>query len=213
MTPEKLIELENVLKTCKTGGCSSPGSHAEIFEIVINIIQPKEILEFGFFCGASSNLLLELSSANITSIDPIDDNPTTDYLKSVGRPEEIGTNTVQLAAAASLTEKYPDRFTFIKKRTLNAAIDGDLSNKKFDLCYVDGDHWEAGVTIDLNICLALKIPFLLLDDANPEFAGVLHAVGKMKNRFQVLHFWKKENGDGADVLFLANLDVVKIENK
>lgn len=210
MNQEKLNDLEKILADQKLGGCSSPGSHAKIFEEVISLIKPKEILEIGFFCGSSAGLWLNLSEANLTSVDPFLDNATNDYLNSVGRPEEIGGDSVQLAAVESVKFNYPERFRFIHKRSLNAAIDGDLQKDFYQLCFVDGDHWQAGVTIDLNICLALKIPFILMDDACPEFPGVVESVKNMKNRFAVIKFYQK-SVDGADILFLANLDVVKIE--
>ncbi len=210
MSPEQKQELQNTIERVKTGGCSNPNSHADIFEEVIKLVKPKNILEIGMFCGSSTTMLLELTKdleTKITSVDPFLDNPTNDYLNSVGRPEEIGEVHVQLAAVKSLKANYSERFRFIHKRSLNAAIDGDLNDTKYDLVYVDGDHWEPGVTIDLNICLALKIPFLLLDDFNEEFNGVRIAFEKQKNRFTPLKFY---NENGADVLFIANKDIVKI---
>lgn len=210
MNQEKIEELDNILKTLKVGGCSSPQSHSQIFQEAIDLIKPKEILEIGFFCGSSAGLWLNQSNANLTSVDPFLDNPTNDYLNSVGRPEEIGGDSVQLAAVESLKKNYPERFKFIHKRSLNAAIDGDLEKNKYQLAFIDGEHGESGVTIDLNICLSLRIPFLLLDDYNEMYNGVRIALAKMKNRFLPLKQYDQQN-DGADAMFVANLDIVKIE--
>ena len=216
MTQEQEIELQNTIDRVKTGGCSNIQSHSKIFEEAINLIKPKEILEIGFFCGNSALMMLELSkgfNTKLTSVDPFMDNPTNDYLNSVGRPEEIGGDSVQLAAVESIYQNYKDRFRFVHKRSLAAAISGDLSEEPYQLCYCDGDHWEPGVCIDLNIILALKIPFVLMDDCCPEFPGVAAAFSKMKNRFGVIKYYQKSAGDGADVLFLANLDIVEFKPK
>lgn len=213
MTPEQKIELQSVIDRVKTGGCSNPETHADIFEEAIEFVKPKNILEIGFFCGNSSLMMLELSkkyNTKVTSVDPFLDNATNDFLHSVGRPEEIGGDSVQLAAVESVRENYGDRFRFIHKRSLNAAIEGDFNNEKYDLCYIDGDHWQAGVTIDLNICLALKIPFILMDDFSNEYPGVGTSFSQLKNRFLPLRMYQD---NGAHVLFAANLDVVKLEEK
>ena len=44
---------------------------------------------------------------------------------------------------------------------------------------------------------------------NPS-AEVIESYLKMKNRFTPLKHYTKQNGDGADILFLANNDIVKI---
>jgi hypothetical protein len=213
MTENEKLELQSVIDRCKTGGCSSVNSHAEIFKEVIDLVKPKNILEIGFFCGSSGNMLLELSKqfkSKLTSVDPFMDNPTNDYLHSVGRPEEIGGDSVQLAAVESVYQNYKDRFRFVHKRSLADAIDGDLSIEPYQLAYVDGCHWEPSVCIDLNICLALKIPFLLLDDYNEMYNGVRIALAKMKNRFAIIKQYTEQDG-GADVMFIANLDIVDIK--
>jgi len=201
MTQEKLQHLQEVRDRLKTDGCSAVKEHGPIFEHILEKVQPKNILEIGFFTGSSANMFLELSDANLTSVDPIDDNPTTDYLKSVGRPEEIGNPQVSLDAVESLKLEYKERFNFIRKRSLNALVDGDLK-EKYDLIYIDGDHWYPGVVIDLTIALTLKIPYLILDDCNETYPGVLQAVNSMQNKFEVMNFYK--NGH-ANILFLKNL--------
>lgn len=214
MTQEQKQELEQIIANLKTGGCSNPGSHGKIFEEILKLIKPKNILEIGFFTGASATMWLELTkdlNTKLTSVDPFLDNSTNDYLHSVGRPEEIGEVKVQLASVDTIYNNYKDRFRFVHKRSLAAAIDGDLSEEKYDLCFIDGEHSEAYVTMDLNICLALKIPFILLDDYNEMYNGVRIALAKMKNRFLPLREYTEQK-DGSDVMFAANLDIVKIEN-
>ena len=212
MTPEQKIELQNTIDRVKTGGCSSVESHSVIFEECINFIKPKNILEIGFFCGNSSLMMLELSkkyNSKLTSVDPFLDNVTNDYLNSVGHPEEIGGDSVQLAAVESVRANYGNRFKFIHKRSLAASIDGDL-NEKYDLMFCDGDHWRPGIDIDIQIALALKIPYILFDDFNKEFDGIRQAFAQVQNRFAALKLYTKEH-DGSDCLFVANLDVIKIQ--
>lgn len=216
MNQERIEELEQIIKNVGTGGCSSPSAYGKIFEECINLIQPKEILEIGFFCGNSSLMMLELSkqfNTKITSVDPIDNNTTTDYLKSINREDQIQECSVQFAAVDSVFNNYKERFTFVQKRSLNAALDGDLEKNKYQLVFIDGGHEEFNVSIDLEIALALKIPFLLLDDCEPTYPGVAAAFSKMQNRFQIIKYYQKSLGDGADVLFLANLDLVEFKEK
>src|SRR5574343_1915110 len=92
MTKEKELELNKVYETLGTGGCSNTASHGAIFEEIINSIKPKHILEIGFFVGGSATLFLELTKelgTKLTSVDPIDDNTTTDYLKATNQADQI----------------------------------------------------------------------------------------------------------------------------
>ena len=76
--------------------------------------------------------------------------------------------------------------------------------------FCDGDHWRPGIDIDIQIALALKIPYILFDDFNKEFDGVRQAFAQVQNRFAALKLYTKEH-DGSDCLFVANLDVIKIQ--
>jgi hypothetical protein len=178
----------DILNKLKTGGCSSYVEHGGVFSDVLDIVRPKSILEIGFFRGGSASLWLTMSEANLLSVDPINDTATTDFLISTNQQRLIEPCDDQFVAVQSILENFPNRFSFIQKRSLQAALDGDLSNKKFDLMFCDGDHWESGVTIDLNIALSLKIPYILLDDFQ---TGVTEAFLKMRNKFEIIRIYNQ----------------------
>lgn len=104
----------------------------------------KNILEIGFYYGASAVTMLELDpDITVTSIDP-------------------GIHDCTLEAAPLVKEYYGDRFRFIQDDSKN--ILNYVSGKQFDFAYVDGDHKPLPVLRDIKSCLSLNIPYLLFDD-------------------------------------------------
>lgn len=108
----------------------------------------KNILEIGFYYGASAVTLLDFDpSIKVTSVDP-------------------GIHTCTLEAAPLVKQKYGDRFTFIHDDSKN--ILNYVKNEKFDLAFIDGDHQPLPVLRDIKSCLSLNIPYILFDDIHEE---------------------------------------------
>lgn len=141
----------------------------------------SNILEIGFYYGASAVVMLEAcSNIRVTSID-------------------LGISPCTLEAAPVVKERYRDRFTFIHDDSKN--IVKHVSHEKFDLAFIDGDHQPLPVLRDIKSCLSLNIPYILFDDIYEEitvknyhpltnwmgkdsanFNGVSIAINQMQNR-------------------------------
>ena len=133
------------------GGCLSWENDAPFIVDALSIIQPKNILEIGFFSGSSAFMWLYLSNAKVTSVDPMI-NLYEPNVKHDGRIENV----------EKLKRMFPDRFTFIQKDS--KVVRPDLAGQKFDMIFIDGDHWEQGIRNDFNLALDLNIPWVLVDD-------------------------------------------------
>ncbi len=125
------------------------GNDFAIFTDVIQLVQPQRILETGFFRGGSAALLLHLSQAHVTSVDPMVD-PLGAFHE--GRIENVDI----------LKEWFPGRFTFLQKSSSD--VRPDLAGQQFDLFNLDGDHRPTGIVNDFQLALDLDIPWLLVDD-------------------------------------------------
>ena len=117
------------------------------------IVGPVNILETGFFCGASTFMWLYLSNASVTSVDPMINLENPNILHN-GKPQNV----------QKLKDAFPNRLTFLQKDS--RLIRPDMSNEKFDLMFIDGDHTESGVRNDFQLAIDLNIPWVLVDDFN-----------------------------------------------
>lgn len=132
-------------------GCLKWENDAVFLADTLQIIQPKNILETGFFMGASSSMWLHLSDATLTSVDPMV-NLYDPSVKHDGRPENVNKLKIQ----------FPGRFTFLQKDSRE--VRPDLVGQKFDLFFIDGDHLDTGIRNDLQLAIDLDIPWVLVDD-------------------------------------------------
>lgn len=132
-------------------GCFSWKNEAIFFYDTLQIVQPKNILETGFFKGASTFMMLSMSEANVTSVDPM----VNLYSPEVKHDGCLGN-------VDKLKNLFPNRFNFIQKSSLD--IRDDIKGQNFDLFFIDGDHWEKGIRNDFQLALDMKIPWLLVDD-------------------------------------------------
>lgn len=134
------------------GGCFSWEGEGPLLHDALQIVQPQNILEIGFFAAASSFIFLQLSAAKVTSVDPMVNlhNPNEPH---TGRPENVQKLKDHFGA---------DRFTFIQKSS--EFVRPDLMGQKFDLMLIDGDHWTPMIRNDLQLALDLDIPWILMDD-------------------------------------------------
>lgn len=121
-----------------------------IFSDVIQIVEPTNVLESGFFKGGSAFMLLHLSKANMTSVDPM--------LPTDGEPTHQG----NFDNVGILHEIFRHRFTFLKKSSFD--VRGDLAGQRFDLFNIDGNHHLDGIRNDFQLAIDLNIPWLLVDD-------------------------------------------------
>lgn len=121
-----------------------------IFRPVVNDIyaqiKPETMLEIGFNIGYSASMWLEFDpdqKLKLTSVD-------------------IGIHGDTVKAADAVKQLHGDRFEFIlcDSKKVKSQIQGKL----FDIAFIDGDHSAEGVAHDIQMCLDLKIPYLLLDD-------------------------------------------------
>jgi hypothetical protein len=117
----------------------------------IQIVQPKSILETGFFAGASAFMNLWLSEACVTSVDPVE---------SLHGPAEKHDGKIE--NVDKLKVAFPGRFTFLRKDS--RLIRPDVAGQSFDLMFIDGDHSEDGIRNDFQLAIDLNIPWILVDD-------------------------------------------------
>jgi hypothetical protein len=121
-----------------------------IFRTIQKDIAPKSILEIGFHAGHSTTYMLELmSQANICTV-------------GVSKVRRFDRSIV----VETMKDMYQDRFECYL---------GDppdvlqlFQDKSFDLAFIDGDHTYVSVVKDINSCMTLQVPWLLLDNCERE---------------------------------------------
>lgn len=155
-----LTEIKKTYENLDLDSCSTAQDEGWIFDIILGWIKPKEILEIGFYRGGSSFLMLSLSDANVTSVDPIFNITDSQLGRSIEDQYEI--HEREFASVEKIQREFKERFKFYQKSSLD--IRPDLEGKSFDFMFIDGDHWEFGVRNDFQLCLDLKIPYALVDD-------------------------------------------------
>lgn len=141
----------NLIDELGITGCFSWENESGFLADTLNIVNPSNILETGFFAGASAFMWLYLSDATLTSVDPME-NLYDSSVRHDGKPENID----------KLKNAFPNRFTFIKKDS--KVVKPDLVGQKFDLMFIDGDHWDIGIRNDFQLSIDLNIPWVLVDD-------------------------------------------------
>lgn len=128
----------------------------------IEIVKPITILEIGFNMGHSASMWLNVSNADLISID-------------ISRKDET------IEGARLLKDKYKDRFRFYFREDFDQKVPylkaqwGSIA----DLIFIDGGHEEPEVTADIELAKDLKIQYLLFDDYYPRFGpGTQPAIAK-----------------------------------
>jgi hypothetical protein len=132
-------------------GCLKWENDALFLADTLQIVQPKNILETGFFQGSSSACWLHLSDATLTSVDPM-----------VNLYDPAVKHDGKLENAEKLKNHFPGRFTFLQKDS--RIVRPDLAGQKFDLFFIDGDHLDTGIRNDFQLAIDLNIPWVLVDD-------------------------------------------------
>ena len=150
-----MIEIQKKYDEYNLDSCSVPTDDGWIFEMCLNYVKPKNILEIGFYRGGSAFIMLSLDKhVKLTSVDPVK-NDTSDI-------EGITDFSQEEKAIDLMSRDFEDRFTFIRKKSQD--VRGDLQGQNFDFMYIDGDHWEKGIRNDFQLALDLKIKYALVDD-------------------------------------------------
>ena len=150
-----MIEIQKKYEDYNLKSCSVPIDDGWIFEMCLNYVKPKNVLEIGFYKGGSAFIMLSLKEdITLTSVDPVK-NDTSDI-------EGISDFSEEERAIKLISEEFKDRFTFIKKKS--QYVRKDLEGQKFDFMFIDGDHWEKGIRNDFELMIDLGIKYALVDD-------------------------------------------------
>ena len=115
-------------------------------EQVLDLTNAKNMLEIGFNIGYSASMWLNTNNNQLDKLISVD----------------IGMHKDTLAASEAVKDKYGDRFTFVLSDSTKA--EHLLSGHNFDIAFIDGAHEYNGVVADIEMCVSLKIPYLIFDD-------------------------------------------------
>lgn len=204
----KLEEIHNKYLELDLDSCSNTESEGWIFEAVLNLVKPKNILEIGFYRGGSAFLMLSLCEARLTSIDPIFN--VTDELYGRKKEDEAEIHSKELECVKKIKQEFGQRFKFIKKDSKEPLP--EISGENFDLIFIDGDHWQDGIRNDFNLAIKHKIPYLLVDDFiqplnSPKSVSTVYAE-EFSDKFKPLASFYREafyNGSPIPMVLLKNL--------
>lgn len=155
-----LEQIGNSYDELDLDSCSNPLSEGWIFETVLNIVKPKSILEIGFYRGGSAFLMMSLSDAKLTSIDPIFND--TDLYLGKKKEDEYTIHAKEFECVEKIRKQFGRRFKFIKKESKEELP--EIRGENFDLLFLDGCHHEENVRNDFGLAIKLKIPYVLADD-------------------------------------------------
>lgn len=138
---EEFNAIKALLPAPQPGDCGFCGPHSYTsMRLALQLVRPRKILEIGFNLGHSSMFWLRNSQgAEVVSID----------VKVDDRVKQ---------AAQKCAES--GRFMFFERHNFLV----DSQHLLFDLAFIDGSHDFDSVLTDIELCKALKIPYLLLDD-------------------------------------------------
>ena len=155
MTCSKIEEIQKKYEEYNLDSCSVPQSDGWIFEMCLNYIKPKNVLEIGFYKGGSAFIMMSLDeNLKLTSVDPVENVAT----EMTGQTDFSG----EEAAIEKISDNFKGRFTFLRKKSQDVRL--DLKGELFDMIYIDGDHWEDGIRNDFQLMLDLDIKYGLVDD-------------------------------------------------
>lgn len=128
------------------------------FRDAIEIVKPDFILEIGFNMGHSSAMWLNLFDGDVLSCD-------------VSQKDET------YAGMDYLRFKYPGRFTFQWRDDVNDyTANAYPRHYYFDLAFVDGAHDEKSIIDDTELCIKMKIPYILYDDYYEKYGETKNAL-------------------------------------
>jgi len=157
-----------------------------LIEEIIDITKPKNILEIGFNIGFSAVQWLELSKAKLVSID-ICRHPGT------------------LPASKEVSKLYPKRFEFINCDS--TIVYPQIKDRKFDLIFIDGNHFLPGPISDLFMAYALGAKWVLVDDYDmlPVFQSTSVVLNNQYYTIEKEFDYMKVQGSNKKILLLKRI--------
>ncbi len=167
-------------------GIRSMQSYSEwavVLKDIIQLCDPKNILEIGFFEGGSSLNWLLHTNANVTSVDPVYHRSDLIHCQMHGTPYPDKSWTFK--AVDHLKNSFGERFNFINEDSRK--VKDKIKDQKFDFIFIDGDHWEDCVRNDIQLTLDLEIDYMLLDDWGRDVERVYQQ--EFSNHFLPLRFY------------------------
>lgn len=136
----------------------------DMIKDVLEISQPKELLEFGSHLGHSSCIWLSMSQANVTSIDLCNGMGHVEWLFSYA-DYGVPSNAPGLKYVTEVfNHLFPGRFRFFPNGSDNPETIQKYSDRTYQLLFVDGNHTFEGAKFDCEMGVKLKIPWILVDD-------------------------------------------------
>lgn len=134
----------------------------KFFTRVAKVTKPKNILEFGTNLGGSAAMQLTINpKANLVSFDP----KTWEVHSAIYSGESFIANHPKLfgktPAVGLLHLTFGDRFTFHNRSSKWVK---DLVEDKFDYAFVDGSHVYLDAYNDIQNCIDLEIPYIIVDN-------------------------------------------------
>ena len=161
------------------------GAHESVFDIfrhIKNTVDPKTWLEIGFHLGHSTTYTLELTDAKVTALG-------MEKCRN-GDRYEIGDRMVSI---------YGDRFEyFLGKDPLPPNPRELLKGRTFDVAFVDGDHKYESACNDIDVCMEMKIPYILID--NCELSQVAYAADEKLEVYNYDKFLYDSYWNGHEIL-------------
>lgn len=144
----------------------------EVFSIiqrVKSIVQPKTMLEIGFYAGHSTTYFAEfMPKCDIVSCSP---------------PHPRG-----LKYGPIVEQKYSN-VRYIP--TPSPDIYEEVNDYTFDLVFVDGNHTKENCMIDTNVAIKLGVEYILYD--NCEQRQVRHAIEEFNHTLEYVKGWTYES--------------------
>lgn len=132
----------------------------DAFRHVKNYVDPKQILEIGYYRGHSTSYLADIfPESRIVSSCPKHEK----WKQSHRATQEFGKGRIEIIPVPSpaVIHYLPD------------CHDKELG--KFDFCFIDGSHMTYDVFSDIHVALRLEIPYIMFDNADQ--IGVQDAIG------------------------------------
>lgn len=148
----------------------------------IPVDDPKHILEFGTNMGFSTSIQKEIYPKAMISTYDIMAWTLSGGLRQYGiDPSDIWTNKIYISDLFRLA--YGPASIAVHVHS-SEKVKEHYKPNHFDYALIDGDHTAIGALRDINNCIDLNIPILVID--NLEGKGVRQAVAAMSDRLDLI---------------------------